>query len=470
MSVTANPPARKSSLSEVTQKLLARVANAAPPCVFIDANNEIFFAHGKTGKYLEVAQGHAHLNVLEMAWQEIRHPLAVAIRKARGQAKRTGGGAVRLEVNGGNQEIALTVAPVPEVGEKGELLMVTFEDIAAKPVKVGKGRNAFSATASQRIAQLEQELNYGRQDLQASIEELQISNEELKSSNEELQSTNEELQSANEELETSKEEMQSLNEELVSVNAELHEKFAELAGANNDMQNFLDSTRIATVFLDRQLSIKRFTAEASRVVNLIPSDVGRPFYHIASKLEEDNLSADAAQVLDSLVAKERQVRSTDGRWYLCRTIPYRTQDNVIDGVVMTLTDMTDLKLAESASVAKNLAEGIVDTVREPLVALDGELRVIAANGAFYRLFQAEIGTTLAQSFFELGNGQWDIPALRDLLEKILTKNSQVDDFVVEHDFPKIGQKKMIVNARRIFRAGVGTETILLAINEAITNN
>lgn len=470
MSVIPNPPARKSSLSEVTQKLLARVANAAPPCVFIDASDEIFFAHGRTGKYLEIAQGHAHLNVLEMARQEIRHPLAIAIRKARAQSKRIAGGPVQLKVSGGNQEIALTVAPVPEVGEKGDLLMVTFEDIAAKPVKVGKGRKVSSATASQRIAQLEQELNYGRQDLQASIEELQISNEELKSSNEELQSTNEELQSANEELETSKEEMQSLNEELVSVNAELQEKFAELTGANDDMQNFLDSTRIATVFLDRQLSIKRFTAAASSIINLIPSDIGRPFHHIASELEEDNLYADAAQVLDSLVAKERQVRSTDGRWYLCRTIPYRTQDNKIDGVVLTLTDMTELKLAESAAAAKNLAEGIVDTVREPLVALDGELSVIAANGSFYRLFQAEIDTTIAQSFFELGNRQWDIPALRELLEKVLPQNSQVNDFVVEHDFPKIGRKKMIVNARRIFRAGVGTETILLAINEAIPNH
>jgi two-component system CheB/CheR fusion protein len=235
------------------------------------------------------------------------------------------------------------------------------------------------------------------------------------------------------------------------------------------MRNFLDSTSIATVFLDRQLSIKRFTAAASSIVNLIPSDVGRPFHHIASKLEEDNLYADAAQVLDSLVAKERQVRSTDGRWYLCRTIPYRTQDNQIDGVVMTLTDMTELKLAESAAAAKNLAEGIIDTVREPLVALDGEFRVIAANGAFYRLFQAEFGTTIAHSFFELGNRQWDIPALRELLEKVLPQNSQVDNFLVESDFPKIGRKKMIVNARRIFRAGVGTETILLAINEAIPN-
>jgi two-component system CheB/CheR fusion protein len=469
MSVTPNQPARKTPLSEVTQKLLARVANAAPPCVFIDTRDEIFFAHGKTGKYLEIAQGHAHLNVLEMARQEIRHPLAIAIRKARAQAQRITGGAVRLKVNGGNQKIALTVAPVTEVGDKGELLMVTFEDIADKPVKVGRGRKVFSATAGQRIAQLEQELNYGRQDLQASIDELQNSNAELKSSNEELQSTNEELQSANEELETSKEEMQSLNEELVSINAELHEKFAELAEANDDMRNFLDSTSIATVFLDRQLLIKRFTAAASSIVNLIPSDVGRPFHHIASKLEEDNLYADAAQVLDSLVAKERQVRSTDGRWYLCRTIPYRTQDNQIDGVVMTLTDMTELKLAESAAAAKNLAEGIIDTVREPLVALDGEFRVIAANGAFYRLFQAEFGTTIAHSFFELGNRQWDIPALRELLEKVLPQNSQVDNFLVESDFPKIGRKKMIVNARRIFRAGVGTETILLAINEAIPN-
>ncbi len=162
--------------------------------MFIDTSDEIFFAHGKTGKYLEIAQGHARFNVLEMARREIRHPLAIAIRRARAQAKRHAAGAVRLKVIGGNQEIALTVAPVAEVGENGELLMVTFEDIAAKPVKVGKSGKVFSATASQRIAQLEQELDYSRQDLQASIEELQISNHELKSSNEELQSTNEELQ------------------------------------------------------------------------------------------------------------------------------------------------------------------------------------------------------------------------------------------------------------------------------------
>ena len=469
MAVSPNPPAKKPRLSAVTEKLLARIANSAPPCVFVDTSDEIFFAHGKTGKYLEIAQGLAHFNVLEMARREIRHPLAIAIRRARAQAKRHAGGAVRLQVNGGNQEIALTVAPVAEIGDNGDLLMVTFEDIAAKPVKVGRGRNASNATVSHRIAQLEQELDYSRQDLQASIEELQMSNQELKSSNEDLQSTNEELQSANEELETSKEEMQSLNEELISVNAELHEKFAELAGANDDMKNYLDSTRIATVFLDRHLSIKRFTAAASSVINLIPSDIGRPFHHIATKLEEDNLHADAAQVLDSSVAKERQVRSTNGRWYLCRTIPYRTQDNRVDGVVMTLTDMTELKLAESAAAAKNLAEGIVDTVREPLVALDGKLNVVAANDAFYRLFQVESETTLAQSFLELGNRQWDIPALRELLEKVLPQNGQVEDFVVEHDFPKIGRKKMIVNARRIFRAGVGTETILLAINQAIPN-
>lgn len=464
-------PARENLISEVAQKLL--VENYAPPCVFIDSNGEILYTHGKTGKYLELAQGHANLNVFEMAREGIRHELAAAIRKARLQKRNISLDGLQVKTNGGSRRITLTVTPARRVEGRGELLMVTFEDIAPEQMKGGKARAVVTPKAARRISQLEQEVKYSQEHLQTTIEELETSNEELKSSNEELQSANEELQSANEELqsmneelETSKEELQSLNEELVTVNAELHGKIDELARANDDMKNLLDSTKIATVFLDNQLCIKRFTSEATKIVNLIQSDMGRPVSHIASNLEEDTLALDAQQVVDSLVSREKQVRTREGRWYLNRVIPYRTLDNVIDGVVLTFTDITEQKLAESATEARNLAEGVVDTVREPLVVLDGGLRVITANAAFYRLFHAAIDSTIAQSFFELGNGQWDVPKLRELLEKLLPQNAQIENFVVEHDFPKIGLRKMIINARRIYREGHGTETILLTINGA----
>ena len=231
------------------------------------------------------------------------------------------------------------------------------------------------------------------------------------------------------------------------------------------MKNLLDSTRIATLFLDNQLRIRRFTSEATKIINLIQSDVGRPVSHIVSNLEQDTLSRDAQEVLDSLVLKERAVRTKDGRWYLNRVIPYRTLDNVIDGVVITFTDITAQKTAESIQAARNLAEGIVETVGDPLIALDGSLRVVAANSAFYRLFQTVSDATVGQLFYDLGNGQWNIPRLRELLERILPQNSRVDNFIVEHDFPRIGRKKMTINALRIHREGIGAETILLTIKD-----
>jgi two-component system, chemotaxis family, CheB/CheR fusion protein len=461
--------APQSAVLDVAQKLL--LEDYAPACVFIDTGGEILYTHGKTGKYLELAPGHANLNVLEMARQGIRHELASALRRARSQKKPISVAGLQVKTNGRSQQLTLTVKPVRRVEGIGELLVVVFEDVVApKQVKLEKARIVFSPTARHRIAQLEQELKYSQEHLQTTIEELETSNEELKSSNEELQSTNEELQSTNEEIETSKEELQSLNEELVTVNAELQGKIEDLSRANDDMKNLFDSTKIATLFLDSQLCIKRFTSEATKIINLIQSDVGRPVSHIVSNLEQDTLSRDAQEVLDSLVAKERPVRTKDGRWYLNRVIPYRTLDNLIDGVVVTFTDISEQKIAEVVLAARNLAEGVVETVADPLVALDGSLRVVAANTAFYRLFQTDSDATVGQYFYDLGNGQWNIPRLRELLEQILPQNSKVDNFIVEHDFPRVGRKKMTINALRIHREGIGTETLLLTIKDIAGND
>jgi two-component system CheB/CheR fusion protein len=201
------------------------------------------------------------------------------------------------------------------------------------------------------------------------------------------------------------------------------------------------------------------------VINLIPGDVGRPIAHVVSNLQQDSLAADAREVVESLVPKERQVQTKDGRWYLNRVMPYRTLDNIMDGVVATFTDISEQKIAEAVIGARNLAEGIVETVREPLIVLDQTLKVIAANSAFGSLFQMNAGDTVGQVFFALGDGQWDMAPLRELLQQVLPQNSQVNEFIVEHDFLKVGRKKLSINARRIHREGIGTETILMTFRD-----
>jgi two-component system CheB/CheR fusion protein len=313
------------------------------------------------------------------------------------------------------------------------------------------------------VAGLEQELAYTKENLQATIEEQQASNEELKSTNEELQSTNEELQSTNEELETSKEELQSVNEELLTVNAELQTKIEQLSVIQNDMKNLLDSINIGTLFLDKQLRIKLITRDAVKIYRLVSSDVGRPLSDIKSNIEDGELLNDARIVLDTLVPHEREVHTKEAS-YLARIQPYRTLDDVIDGVVLTFTDISTRVLAEAAVIdERELFEAIVNTVREPLIVLDAQLRVVTASSSFYRYFQASLQDTVGRPIYQLGNNQWNIPRLRELLENILPDNQALENFGMEHDFPLIGHRKLLLNARRV--ADNNRPLIMLAMEE-----
>ena len=325
----------------------------APPAVLANDKGDIFYISGRTGKYLEPAAGKANWNLFAMARDGLRYELADACQRALRKRE-----AILLHgLKAGTQWVDVSVQQLDEPGPLQGLLMVVFTDVVTPAPALTSRAPARSA----RLAETEQELQRVRAEARATHEEMQTSQEEMRSSNEELQSTNEELQSTNEELTTSKEEMQSLNEELQTVNAELQAKVDELSRASNDMKNLLDSTDIATLFLDRHLNVRRYTQQATKIIKLIPSDVGRPITDLVSNLEDPALADDVREVLRTLNSTEKPVSAPDGRWYSVRIMPYRTIDDRIDGVVITFADITAAKTLEAklrgqqAVLEKNLA-------------------------------------------------------------------------------------------------------------------
>jgi two-component system, chemotaxis family, CheB/CheR fusion protein len=452
----------KLTYREAAEKIL--LDTYSPAGVIINEKSEILYVHGRTGKYLEHLSGEFSRNIMEIAREGLKYELASAIRKSVTDKKEVRRENIRVKTNGEDQFINLIIKPILEpLAMKGSI-MVVFEDVPPERIDVLAAKTSDS-THDETNQQLEQELRSAKEYLQTTIEELETSNEELKSTNEELQSSNEELQSTNEELETSKEELQSLNEELVTVNSELEQKVNELSKVGSDMQNLLTSTDIGTIFLDTHLNIQRFTPVMTNFINLIQTDIGRPVSHIVSNMYYDGLVQDAKEVLKTLVPKEMEVKTKDERWYTMRMLPYRTVENVIDGVVITFLDITGLKvIGRKLEDALQFAQSIVDTTREGLVILDENLRVVSANRSFYRIFVLKSEDTLGNFLYELGDRQWDIPKLRQLLEKILPEKAKMDNFKLENEFEGIGKRKLILNARRL-ESEIDSTRILLAIED-----
>jgi two-component system, chemotaxis family, CheB/CheR fusion protein len=319
------------------------------PGVLVNEHYEIVHFLGKTDKYLETPIGKASFNVLSMAREGLRYKLSTTLNNAIRQKKICTSKAVRVKYNGSARIIDLTVRPLQEAQTPSGFFLVMFDEkIPDLKTTKSKGKKEIEEVSDPAVKTLEQELYATKEHLQTTIEELETSNEELKSTNEELQSVNEELQSTNEELETSKEELQSTNEELLTVNTELQKKVNDLSDANNDINNLLASTEIGTIFLDTELKIKRFTPAATNIFNLISTDTGRSISDITTKIPFEKILEDTQHVLKTLEKKEIELQAKDGEWYSMRAIPYRTLDNVIDGVVVTFSNITLAKKAESA--------------------------------------------------------------------------------------------------------------------------
>ncbi|MHB9048255.1 MAG: PAS domain-containing protein [Pirellulales bacterium] len=460
------PPAparpRSADLADLNQQVLLRHFRAG--VVLIDHEGRILHFFGPTSQYLGHPTGEATLNLWDMTHGLLAARLRPAVRQAV-QDKQT----VTLErVEVGRDDAAswAKVTILPGVGRpKGDLVAIVFEEALAaqgQPSVV----TAETREEASLVEQLEGELKAARAELRGAVAELEAANEELRSANEEALSTNEELQSTNEELETSQEELQSVNEELNTVNSELRDKVEQLGEVNNDLSNLFVSTDIATIFLDRELCIKRFTPQATKLLNLIPADVGRPIGHISQKFAGEGLASEAQDVLASLSAVQKEVQAQDGRWYSMHVLPYRTLDDRIDGVVVTFADVTCSKEAEQeAQAARAYAEHIVETVREPLLVLDAGMRVMSANPAFFRLFGGSPGETEGRSIYDLGGGAWDIPALRELLETIIPQNAVFESFEMDLELPDVGVRSLVVNARRMERRGPHPALILLAIED-----
>jgi two-component system CheB/CheR fusion protein len=463
------------NIAELAQKVLLR--DYAPACVIIDQKHNIIYVHGQTGRYLELPSGEMSLDIVDMAREGLKSELASAIRKAIAQDKEVTYPDLLVKDNGEFRKVNLTVKPVSAKGEEREMLMVIFQEVtAAEPAEASLPKGARSRKLDKHVEELEQELKFTKEDLQTTIEELETTNRELKSANEELQSTNEELQSTNEELETSREELQSINEELMTVNTEHQAKIDELSKASDDLVNLLNNTDMAILFLDNSLNIRRYTPTIIKLFNVIKSDIGRPLSHVTSNLVYQNFEKDLESVLDTLNSKQVDVETKDGHWFNLRILPYRTADNAIGGLVVNFIDIDENKKTARATegivqlkAAEVLAKSIVNTVTEPLIILDAELKVFSANNSFYRMFRVKPEEIENQSILKLGNHEWNIPELRRLLETILHENTHFDNFKVERDFPAIGHKVLVLNARRVEPVPGQAMMILLAIEDGTAN-
>ncbi|MFO7722357.1 MAG: CheR family methyltransferase [Bacteroidales bacterium] len=390
--------------SENIQQLADRllIQEFSPPSVLVNENGDVIYISGPVGKYLEPATGKANMNIFAMLREELRDEVPLAFNQAVRKKETVVLHNLKAPVQDPSRKTNITIHYIEKPVALRGTVMIIFEDLPLLPEITAIPKTGKKHSANIRHSELENELHKTREEMQSTIEEMQASQEELKSANEELQSANEELQSTNEELTSSKEEMQSLNEELQTVNAELQVKVDDFSRLDNDMKNLLNSTDIATLFLDKELNIRRYTNQATKIFKFIKSDIGRPFTDQVSDLLYPEIEEDAREVLSTLVYIQKQIPGKDGRWFYIRIMPYRTLDDRIDGLVITFVNISDLKKVEEGLYeTEQIQRLLFNSSSDVIVKLTADLEIAEFNYRAEKIFEIKQAEAIGKNFLQL---------------------------------------------------------------------
>ena len=402
-------------------------------------------------------------------------PLRKAVEAAGRQNISIRESGIGVEYHGERREIAVEITPIAGAAPAERYFLVVFEEAT---VRSAPARDAASitppsappskavVTLETQVRELQQQLAETREHLRNSNEDHEASSEELRAANEEVRSANEELQSTNEELSTTKEELQSANEELTTLNEELQNRNQDLDALNNDLLNLLSAVDIAFVMVDNEMRLRKFSAAAEHTLNVRAIDIGHPLTSIVGRIDLTAFQIPMRSAIETLRVERVDIQDKEGHWFRATVRPYRTVDNRIAGAVIVFVDIDPLKRTlRAAEEARDYAEGMIETVREPLVVIDRDLRIQRATPAFYNTFLVSREETEGRLLYDLGNGQWNVPRLRELIGDALFRNRAFQDFEVKHDFPHIGRRTMRLNARRISRDHDERPSVLLAIED-----
>jgi two-component system, chemotaxis family, CheB/CheR fusion protein len=459
----AQPTGNLSVDKEVERVLVDRFV---PASIVVNDQMEIVQFRGRTGAYLEPAPGHPTFSLSKMAREGLLVDLRTAINKAKKSDGPVRADRVHVKSNGHTREVDLEVIPVHGHDGVDRFYVVVFQDSQkgtpqpqiVTPAPVPRDRSS----VARENERLKRDLGQLRDQLKTLIEEHDTTAEEFKSVNEELLSANEELQSTNEELETAKEELQSSNEELTTLNEELQNRNLELSLSNNDLLSLLGNVNIPMVMVDDDLRIRRFTPPAQKLLNLIPTDVGRRLQDIRPNLEIDDIENVVRTTIDTASPQEREVHEKNGSWYMMRVGPYRVRDKKVEGAVLSFLDIDELK--RRASESRELADTLIQNAREALLVLDSKLDVTAVNRVFCRIFQMSPERIQGRPLAELGGGEWIPAGLYERLKQLLRDDSRIDEIEYQHDFPQLGLKTMVFNARRLHLAR-GQSMVMLSVED-----
>ena len=440
-----------------------------PASVVVNEQLEIVQFHGRTGAFLEPAPGHPTFSLSRMAREGLLVDLRSALSKAKKDNSTVRKEGVVVTSNGSRRTVDLEVVPLRVQGSSERFFLVVFLDpaqestVPARKGPRGRKERAKGSPVVRDNERLTREVARLKEQFQSLIEDHETTLEEFKTANEEVLSANEELQSTNEELETAKEELHSSNEELTTLNEELQNRNIELSTANDDLLNLIANVNIPIVMVGSDLRIRRFSPPAEKLLNLIPADVGKYLGEIRPNIDIADLERLVRETIDTASPHEREVHEKGGRWYMLRVRPYKMWDTKIDGAVLSFQDIDALK--RTLDQTRNYADALFENAREAILLLDGSLRVISANSAFYHTFQFDEEVGLLH---QLGDGQANLARLRALLGEVMQNNSRLDDFELRLSFPHIGERLIILNARRI-EPQMGRQLILLAIEDVTEN-